>query len=88
MFTQRKILLESGKWDEDLCPLCGADIPQDELLSHIQEHQKINKEIQEEITTFEHTREKARAELQQISNLVGKINVYFLSVNRRFSRFR
>ena len=74
LFNQGKILLESGKWNEDLCPLCGADIPQDELLSHIQEHQKINKEIQEEITIFEHTREKARAELQQISNLVGKIN--------------
>jgi hypothetical protein len=32
---QGKTLLDSEKWNEDICPLYGADIPQDELLSTI-----------------------------------------------------
>ncbi|MFC2055057.1 AAA family ATPase [Chloroflexota bacterium] len=79
LYTQGKSLLESGKWTEDSCPLCGADIPQDELMSHIQEHQETNKDVLEEIAVFERTREKARNELKTISNLVEQINALKLT---------
>ena len=74
LFNQGKSLLESGKWTEDICPLCSADIPQAELLSHIQQHQEQNKEILEEVNKFEATRIKARRELRTISTLVEQIN--------------
>jgi len=74
LFTQGKSLLESGKWIEDLCPLCGENIPQNELLAHIQEHQEKNKDIIEEISELESIRKKARQELKIISSLVEQIN--------------
>jgi len=74
LYEQGVSLLEGGKWMDDTCPLCGADILQDELLSHIQEHQEQNKEILEEVNNFEQTRNQARKELKTISGLVEQIN--------------
>lgn len=75
LYKQGKSLLQSGQWDNDSCPLCYAPIPRDELIAHIEGHQEKNKEIQEEIAQFEQTRKKAKIELKQITNLIGKINV-------------
>lgn len=74
LYEQGASLLEGGKWVDDTCPLCGANIAQDELLSHIKEHQEQNKEILEEVNKFEQTKNRARKELKTIGTLVEEIN--------------
>lgn len=74
LYNQGKALLESGKWTKDTCPLCGTNIPQKELLGHIQEHQEQNKDILEKNSQFEEIRKKARKELKTISTFVEQIN--------------
>ena len=74
LYKEGKSLLESGKWTEDSCPLCGADISRDDLLSHIHEHMEQNKDIIEEISLFDATRKSAKTELKTITNLMLQIN--------------
>ncbi len=74
LYELAKSLLESGKWTEDTCPLCNADIPRDDLISHIQDHQKKSKETIEEVNQLVATRNHLRKELRKVIGVVEQIN--------------
>ena len=74
LYIHGKSILQDDQWDEDTCPLCGIKLERKELLSHIQEHQDKNKEIQNEIDQLEQARANSKRELKTLSNILASIN--------------
>ncbi len=74
LYDLAKSLLESEKWTEDTCPLCNADIPREDLISHIQDHQEKSKETILEVNQLEATRIQLRKELRSVIGIVEQIN--------------
>lgn len=74
LYKHGKSILESGQWSEDVCPLCGMNVGQGELLTHIQDHELEGSEIQQELDQLSAARAKAKKELRAIGDTLSAIN--------------
>jgi len=88
LLGQGKIILESGQWNKNVCPLCESRFEDNQLLAHIFEHQNKDQSIQKEIRLFEIGRSNAKKELQNINSKVSTVSQLFISSKKDFSSLK
>jgi hypothetical protein len=88
LLGQGKIILESGQWNKNACPLCESRFEANQLLAHIFEHQNKDQSIQKEIGLFEIGRSNAKKELQNINSKVSTVSQLFVSSKKDFSSLK
>lgn len=88
LFSQGKIILESGQWKKSNCPLCDSRLETNQLLTHILEHQNKDQLIKKEVETLEIRRSNAKKELQNINSRIGTVNQLFISNKKDFSTLK
>jgi len=74
LYRQGKSIIDSGYWDQDICPLCGLEIARQELADHIKQHEDQIAEIQQETAQLDDSRTRAKKELQGIGTAIKEIN--------------
>ncbi len=74
LYKHGKSIIDSGYWDQDVCPLCGLEITRQELAEHIKQHEGRSVEIQRELAQLNDSRASAKKELQGIGDAIEAIN--------------
>jgi hypothetical protein len=88
LFSQSKMILESGQWENNTCPLCDSQFEKDRLLTHILHHQNKDQNIKKEIEVFEVSRSNAKKELQNIGLRVNTVNQLIITTAKDFLQLK